>query len=248
MTPSSSRSGCCAPARRRPLRTRGRLLAALGALGAAALAGGAGAQAQEPYATLRTDGAAIARELAETIARCVARRDTGHAAFRGCIDWHSAVHGTWALVAYARATGDTRHEALVARILSPAGVARERALVSAEPGFEMPYGRAWFLRLAREHEDAHGNGVLRPMAEEVLASLMAYYGQRAPSPRRGSYDSDAWALINMLEYAEWSQQRRRAHDHSRLGARPFRAATREHATTAWRQGTSWPCAPTGRGS
>ena len=207
MTLSSSRSGCCAPARRRPLRTCGRLLAALGALGAAALAGGAGAgaQAQEPYATLRTDGAAIAGELAETIARCVARRDTSHAAFRGCIDWHSAVHGAWALVAYARATGDTRHEALVARILSPAGVARERALVSAEPGFEMPYGRAWFLRLAREHEDAHGNGVLRPMAEEVLASLMAYYDRRAPNPRRGSYDSDAWALINMLEYAEWSQ-------------------------------------------
>ena len=187
---------------RRSLRTAGRSVAALGA---AALAGGSGARAQDSHAILRASGAAMAKDLAETIAQCVARRDTSHAAFRGCIDWHSAVHGAWALVAYARASGDARHEALVARILSPAGVAREGALLRAEPGFEMPYGRAWFLRLAREHEAAYGNGALRPMGDQVLASLLAYYGRHVPSPRRGSYESDAWALINMLDYAEWSQ-------------------------------------------
>ena len=69
MTPSRGRSASRPTARRRPLQARGRLLAALGALGAAALACGAGqrAEAQEPYATLRASGAAIARDLADCL-------------------------------------------------------------------------------------------------------------------------------------------------------------------------------------
>src|SRR5262249_38207286 len=46
--------------------------------------------------------------------------------------------------------------------------------------------------------------MLQPMAEEVLASMLAYYGTREPDPRRGSYLSDSWALINMLDFAAWS--------------------------------------------
>src|SRR5262249_53537095 len=56
---------------------------------------------------------AIARDLSETIARCVERHDTAHPAFHGCVDWHSAVHGVWALVAYVRATGDERFRPLI---------------------------------------------------------------------------------------------------------------------------------------
>jgi hypothetical protein len=139
------------------------------------------------------------------VAQCVARRDTDHDAFHGCIDWHSAVHGVWALTAYARMTGDTQHDSLVARILSPGKIAAERNLIRARPDFEMPYGRAWFLRLAREHELYVGNGALKPMADDLLASLMAEYAKRRPDPRRGSYASDAWALINMHDYAGWSR-------------------------------------------
>lgn len=186
------------------------LAAALAAMAPAGLSGdpgdpGAGAKAEDPSSALRQARAEIARELAQPIARCVARRDTGHDAFHGCIDWHSAVHGTWALIAYARATGDARHQALVARNLSSARVAREHALLLAEPAFEMPYGRAWLLRLARDHEAAYADGALRALAEDVLASLIAYYRQRPPNPRRGSYGSDSWALINMHDYAAWSR-------------------------------------------
>lgn len=146
----------------------------------------------------------IARALAEHIRRGVTRTDTGHAAFHGCLDWHSAVHGVWALVAYSRMTGDRQDEPLIAELLSPGKLTAERAFLRDHPGFEMPYGRAWFLRLAREHELAFGNGGLRPMAEDVLASLRAHYGARPPDPRRGSYASDSWALINMHDYAAWS--------------------------------------------
>jgi DUF2891 family protein len=152
----------------------------------------------------------IAKSLAEPIQVGIARKDTGHAAFHGCLDWHSAVHGAWALTAYARSMGDTACEALLEETLRPEKLAAERALLAARPDFEMPYGRAWFLRLAREQGLYKGVAkggsarALQSMACEVLASMLAYYEQRRPDPRRGSYGSDSWALINMLDYAVWS--------------------------------------------
>jgi drug/metabolite transporter superfamily protein YnfA len=151
----------------------------------------------------------IARELVEPIRVAVGRQDTGHAAFHGCVDWHSAVHGVWALVAYSRMTGDTWCQAQIEDTLRPEKLAAERALLSASPGFEMPYGRAWLLRLAREHAlYTAGDRALQPlmqaMACEVLASMLAYYARRAPDPRRGGYLSDSWALLNMLDFAAWS--------------------------------------------
>jgi hypothetical protein len=146
----------------------------------------------------------IARELVEPIRANVVRRDSGHAAFHGCVDWHSAVHGVWALTAYAHMTGDTRCDAVLEELLRPENLAAERRLLTVRPDFEMPYGRAWFLRLAREHALHCGSATLQPMAEDVLVSMLAYYRGRAPDPRRGSYGSDSWALINMLDYAAWS--------------------------------------------
>jgi hypothetical protein len=146
----------------------------------------------------------IARELVELIRANVVRRDSGHAAFHGCVDWHSAVHGAWALTAYARMTGDSCCDAVLGEVLRPENLAVERRLLAARPDFEMPYGRAWFLRLAREHALHVGSAALQPMADDVLLSMLAYYRGRAPDPRRGSYGSDSWALINMLDYAAWS--------------------------------------------
>ena len=44
-------------------------------------------------------------DLAGIIARSIVRTDTTHAVFHGCYDWHSSVHGHWALVRVARVTG-----------------------------------------------------------------------------------------------------------------------------------------------
>ncbi|MBO0763965.1 MAG: DUF2891 family protein [Hyphomicrobiaceae bacterium] len=147
----------------------------------------------------------IARALVEPIRANVVRRDREYAAFHGCVDWHSAVHGAWALTAYARMTGDGRYDALLRELLRPENLAAERRLLAARPDFEMPYGRAWLLRLAREHMLRIGNTALKPMADDVLVSMLAYYGGRVPDPRRGSYGSDSWALINMLDYSRWSE-------------------------------------------
>ena len=155
--------------------------------------------------SIMEEKAAMAKALAGAVREALARADTDHIAFHGCIDWHSAVHGTWALTAYTRMTGDTQYAPFIAEILSPQKVAAERAFIASRPDFEMPYGRAWFLRLALEHQLAFGGDALKPMADDVLSSLIAVYRGRQPDPRRGSYASDCWALINMYDYAEASQ-------------------------------------------
>jgi hypothetical protein len=177
------------------------LVAAAGLLAMASMSKGSAAQGERELGALAEQKSKIAADLAATVRQCVVRKDTGHAAFHGCIDWHSAAHGTWALVAYGRMTGDGQDAALIVDALQPAKLAAERELLQAQPGFEMPYGRAWFLRLAIEHKAASGGDLLKPMADDVLASMLDYYRGRRPDPRRGSYASDSWALINMLDYA-----------------------------------------------
>jgi hypothetical protein len=174
---------------------------AAGLLATAAMSQGSTSQAERDLASLQARRAEIAADLASTVRQCVVRKDTSHAAFHGCIDWHSAVHGTSALIVYGRMTGDSQDAALIASALAPEKIAAERQLLRARPGFEMPYGRAWFLRLAVEHALGHGSDALRPMAEDVLSSMLDHYRRQPPDPRRGSYGSDSWALINMHDYA-----------------------------------------------
>lgn len=141
--------------------------------------------------------------LAEPIETCVGRRDTRHAAFRGCIDWHSAVHGTWALIAIMRATGSDRYENLVRSRLREDLIARERALLAVRPGFEMPYGRAWFLRLAIDYEQHFADGLLTQMALETSDGLEVWLSAVPPKPWSGSYSSQSWAIMNLLAFARF---------------------------------------------
>jgi hypothetical protein len=144
---------------------------------------------------------AAARMLVALPQACVRRHDTTHPLFHGCIDWHSAVHGVWALVAATRITGDRRYVDEATALLVPAKIARERAWLAAHPAFEMPYGRAWFLRLAADYARATGDDRLAPMARDVAKSLVARFESTPPDPTADAYDSDSWALLNLLHYA-----------------------------------------------
>lgn len=180
-------------------------LAALVAAGTAACAGGDvaadAAPADTGWSALLAEREAIALALTEPIAACVARHDTDHPAFHGCVDWHSSVHGVWALVDYQLMTGDDRHRALVDETLDGQALARELADIKARPGFEMPYGRAWFLRLASDYKRAGGDTRLDALASEIVASFLDRYAERAPNPTAPEYSSDAWALVNLVDYA-----------------------------------------------
>jgi hypothetical protein len=161
----------------------------------------AAAEVPQALAPLLEQKQAIVAELARQIAFCSARKDTDHPAFKGCVDWHSAVHGIWALLAYQRATGDTKYAALVASILDKQALAREREHLRQAPMFEMPYGRAWFLRLAIEHRKLTASDDLSPFADDVAASMRDYYRTRRIDRFSGAYKSDSWALINLIDYA-----------------------------------------------
>jgi Protein of unknown function (DUF2891) len=162
---------------------------------------GAAGEVPAPLAPLMAQKQTIASELARQVATCSARRDTQHPAFKGCVDWHSSVHGVWALVAYERATGDRQYAALVSSILEKGALAREREHLRQSPHFEMPYGRSWFLRLAIDHHKLTGRDDLLPFADEVAISLRDYYRKRGIDRFSGAYDSASWSLINLIDYA-----------------------------------------------
>ena len=152
---------------------------------------------------LSTNKQAIAADLARQIAMCSQRQDSKNIAFKGCVDWHSAVHGLWALTAYEKATGDHQYAKLVSSILTKQGVAQEREHLRQSPAFEMPYGRAWFLRLAMEQHSLTGSSDLLEMGDEVSLSLREHYRRVKIDPFSREYDSASWALINLFDYASY---------------------------------------------
>lgn len=152
-------------------------------------------------ASLQEQKHAIVADFARQIAMCSRRHDTSHVVFKGCVDWHSSVHGVWALVAYQRVTGDRQYEPLVSSILTRDGLAAERKFLRQSPQFEMPYGRSWFLRLAIDHRKLTASDDLTGFADEVAESMRNYYRKRPIDRFSGEYDSDSWAMINLLDYA-----------------------------------------------
>jgi hypothetical protein len=166
-----------------------------------ALAGGA-VSAAEPADLAALDGrkSAFVQGFAGQALACVQQHDTSHHLFHGCIDWHSSVHGFWALTAAARVTKRRDLADFVRGALAPEGIALERGYMEARPGFEMPYGRAWFLRLAIEFERAFDDERLRAKADDLAGSIIAELTEQGIRPQSVSYGSHSWALINLRAY------------------------------------------------
>ena len=141
------------------------------------------------------------RDLAAITREALQRHDTDAPVFHGCCDWHSAVHGHWALMRVMRATGDRQDEAFLRASLTREGLAKEVASLDNDPGFEMPYGRAWFLRMAIEHDDVFHDDTVREAASAVADSLFHYLGKLPRTPYRGEYDNDSWALVQLSAWA-----------------------------------------------
>ena len=140
------------------------------------------------------------RTLAKPIASCVARQDTSHPLFHGCIDWHSSVHGNWALFALNRVISSIALPERVRFVFTDETISREIEKLEREPGFEMPYGRAWFLRLAIEHLKEGNADAVKRHADRVLHSLMSYFEANGVDLFSSNYSSATWALTNMLDY------------------------------------------------
>jgi hypothetical protein len=149
------------------------------------------------------------RQLGTPILACNARHDTAHPAFHGCVDWHSAVHATYALLALNRLTGDPAYRDAAEATLAPGAVAAELADVRAHRvDAELPYGFAWFLALAVERERSGGHTDLRPLATEIAARLRSWVVSLSDADLErhslsNEYDNLSWAAVNLWA---WGRQ------------------------------------------
>ena len=136
-----------------------------------------------------------------------------HPAFYGCFDWHSAVHGHWALVRQLRIVPDHPLGAEIrARLdehLAAEALAAELAYLQQphHKTFERPYGWAWLLRLVAElhtWDDPQARiwrENLRPLEDEIVERLLAFLPLQNYPVRVGTHTNTAFALAHALDYA-----------------------------------------------
>lgn len=150
--------------------------------------------------------------LAVPIAEGIARRDTTHPAFCGCIDWHSCVHGHYALCTLSRLTGESRWSDLAESLLIPEKL--EQELVCIRKGGlneELPYGYAWFLKLAQDRQRFFQKDDLHPIAVELAQRLAQWilslsYDDVVTHARNRAYGNVSWAVLNLWEWAQWNEE------------------------------------------
>jgi hypothetical protein len=133
-----------------------------------------------------------------------------HPIFFGSFDWHSCVHGWWALLTLRRLYPDIPE---AAEIRSHADDSFTDDKVAAElaylgrplsRGFERPYGWGWLLYLhleASRHPESWAVE-LEPLARAFAARLRDYLQVLTYPIRVGTHFNTAFALILSLEWAE----------------------------------------------
>jgi len=168
--------------------------------------------------------------------RCIERFDRVHGhmtLFHGCFDWHSSVHGHWALFRMDL-SGSGRHHDLA---VQAAGRFTEEKITSVmgelqdAPGFELPYGRAWLLRLCMEHEKWVEKHQLqtacnwRELGDYTADSLMDYYvGEgvdRSPNILTNQYRNDSFAIVQLFDYFNHCENQERLTEISKYISRHF---------------------------
>ncbi len=150
--------------------------------------------------------------LAVPIAEGITRQDTVHPAFRGCIDWHSCVHGLYALCTLTRLTGESRWSDLAESLLIPERLEQELLCIrNGELNAELPYGYAWFLKLAQDRQRFFQKNDLQPIAGELGQRLAQWILSLSPDDiaahaRHRAYGNVSWAVLNVWEWAQWNNE------------------------------------------
>ena len=149
------------------------------------------------------------RALGEVVEQGFTRRDTLHPAFCGCIDWHSSVHGAYALLTAARLTGYHRWAEVVDESLTRNCLDAEfESLQKGHLDHELPYGYSWFLTLAIEREQGWGTTDLVPLASEIASRLEQWIfslsaGEVIQHFQQREYGNLSWALLNLWKWSHW---------------------------------------------
>lgn len=167
---------------------------------------------QHTWQTFCDDRLSYVTALAEIVAHGVLRRDTNHPTFCGCIDWHSSVHGVYALLTASRLTGHPHWAEIAESVLVPATLEQELSAIKREElNHELPYGYAWFLKLAGDRERWFGKLDLCPLAEEIAQKLAAWMLSLSEHDAKAhtmnpAYGNLSWALLNLWEWSRLKEQ------------------------------------------
>lgn len=137
-----------------------------------------------------------------------------HAAFYGCYDWHSCVHGHWMLVRILKTKPHLSNAAEIEQVLDNTfqkeNMIQEAAYFSKfkqSATFERTYGWAWLLKLDEElatwddprAKKWHEN--LKPLAEVILKKWKDYLPKQTYPNRTGVHPNTAFAMGFALDWA-----------------------------------------------
>lgn len=136
-----------------------------------------------------------------------------HPAFYGCFDWHSSVHGHWALVSLLKQFPDLQKAEEIREKLK-ASLSVENIQVEVkyfsneqESSFERTYGWAWVLKLAQElesWEDPLGEELsknLQPLTNLMEEKFKEFLPKLNYAIRVGEHTNTAFALVLARDYA-----------------------------------------------
>ena len=142
----------------------------------------------------------IVRELIKTFRSETSQKDTEHIIFHGCWDWHSSVHGHWALLESAHLVNDKENLEWVSERLQSKNMEEEIRYLRDYPEFEMPYGRAWYLRLMMRLEQITGFGDYKCLVQEIALDLREWIENSMRDPSISEYKNPSWALIQLHDW------------------------------------------------
>ena len=137
----------------------------------------------------------LLEQMVQDIEEQCLRTDTLSPLFHGATDWHSAVHGHWAILWVSHRLGWMARKEIWMRRLCAPSFAEELAHLARDPDFERPYGRAWFLRLGALCHTLAGGGfreAVAPVATDLLHDLLT----RA-DPNIGEYQNPCWVALQL---------------------------------------------------
>lgn len=137
-----------------------------------------------------------------------------HPSFYGCWDWHSAVHGHWAMVKVLKLFPDMPEKDSIRMKLranlTQANLAAEYDFFAKESftkGFERTYGWAWLLKLYAElatwedEEAQEWKANMQPLATLLSEKSVDYLKVLSSPLRPGTHANTAFSFGLMTEYA-----------------------------------------------
>ena len=138
-------------------------------------------------------------ELLGCICEELEQKDNTYPLFYGSWDWHSCVHGYWASLWLSQYLEDEqKNEWLIRRIEE--GLQQELDMLEKQPSFELPYGRAWLLRLILEFEKQTHTSIV---VDHIVISLKEWLNSENHSNVECEYKNPIWVLLQMWDWYQY---------------------------------------------